>query len=217
MGPFAPGRIFSRVNSPGHPQQEKLGVFPQQNVRASRLSTDDDHALFANIVLPQLDDAYTLAVWLTGNRADAEDVVQTACLRAFRAIKQFEGNNPRAWVLTIVRNCAYTWLRKNRPAALVMVENTEAVEAAESAAWDAQVETPEAALIAKTDAARLEKAMAGLPLPFRETVLLREVHGLSYHEIAKMTEVPIGTVMSRLARGRNRLLAAIATECRVTP
>ena len=212
MGPFAPGQIFRRVNSSGHPQKEKLGRFPQQNVRAGRLSRDDDHTLFANIVLPHLDDAYTSAVWLTGNRADAEDVVQNACLRAFRAIKKFEGNNPRAWILTIVRNCAYTWLRKNRPAALVMVEDTEAVEPAQSDAWDARVETPEAALIAKTDAARLEKAIAALPIPFRETVLLREVHELSYHEIAEMTEVPIGTVMSRLARGRNRLLAAIATE-----
>jgi RNA polymerase sigma factor (sigma-70 family) len=204
MNPFAAGQIFKRVNRSDHRQQEKLGLFPQQNVSTSRISAVDDHTRFANIVLPHLDDAYTSAVWLTGNRADAEDVVQDACLQAFRAIKSFAGSNARAWILTIVRHSAYAWLRKNRPAALVIVEETEAVEPAQSAAW-----APEAALITKTDAARLETAIAALPIPFRETVVLREVHGLSYHEIAKVTKVPIGTVMSRLARGRYRLIAAI--------
>jgi RNA polymerase sigma-70 factor, ECF subfamily len=210
MSPFTAGQIFNRVNWFDHHQQEKLGRFPQQNVSASRIGADDDHTRFANIVLPHLDDAYTLAVWLTGNRADAEDVVQDACLQAFHAIKSLAGGNARAWILTIVRRSAYAWLRKNRQAALVTVEETEAVEPAQAAARDAQIETPEALLIAKTDAARLEREMAALPIAFRETLVLRDVHGLSYHEIAKVTDVPIGTVMSRLVRGRNRLLSAIA-------
>src|SRR5215831_21159450 len=91
-------------------------------------SSDQDRARFQSVVLPHLADAYALARWLTGNRADAEDVVQEACLRAFRGIAGFAGVNARAWVLTIVRHAAYTWLGKNRSAALVMVDDLEAVE-----------------------------------------------------------------------------------------
>ena len=160
-------------------------------------------------MLPHLDDAYTLAVWLTDNPVDAEDVVQDACLHAFRALKSFAGGNARAWILTILRQRAHAWLRKNRPEALVTVGDTEAIEPSPLAAGDARTETPEAALIAKTDIARLEAAITALPTPFRETVVLREVQGLNYHEIAEVTEVPIGTVMSRLARGRRHLIAAI--------
>jgi RNA polymerase sigma-70 factor (ECF subfamily) len=161
------------------------------------------------VVLPLLGDAYTLARWISGNRADAEDIVQDACLRAFRAIRNFDGGSKRAWVLTIVRHTAYSWLRKNRPTALVMVENLEAVVEAQAASGNPDSETPEAALIAKADAARLEAAIAVLPTPFRETVVLRDVQGLDYREIAEVTGVPIGTVMSRLARGRGRLIADI--------
>src|SRR5215813_13245074 len=90
--------------------------------------SDDDRARFASVVLPHLADAYALARWLTGSRADAEDVVQEACLRAFRGIGGFGGVNARAWVLTIVRHAAYSWLGKNRSAALLMVDDLEAVE-----------------------------------------------------------------------------------------
>src|SRR5258705_3803609 len=169
----------------------------------------DDHARFARIVLPHLADAYSLARWITGNRTDADDVVQDACLRAFRAIWSTADANPRAWVLTIVRNTAYTWLRKNRPAALVGVEDLEAVENAQAAHGDAEAETPETALIAKTDSAHLEAAIAALPAPFREALGLRDAQGLSYREIAEVTGVPIGTVMSRLARGRGQLIKTI--------
>src|SRR2546421_6285857 len=96
------------------------------------LPSDDDQARFASVVLPHLADAYALARWLTGNSADAEDVVQDACLRAFRGIGNFSGGNARAWVLTIVRHTAYTWLGKNRPAALVLVEDVEGVGRAQS-------------------------------------------------------------------------------------
>jgi len=175
-------------------------------------SSDDDRARFASVVLPHLADAYALARWLTGNRTDADDVVQEACLRAFRGIDGFTGANARAWVLTIVRHAAYTWLGKNRPAALVMTDDLEAAERNRSdGACDAP-QSPEAALIAKTDAARLETAIAELPVPFRETLVLRDVQGLDYREIADVTKVPIGTVMSRLARARRRLIASIGTD-----
>jgi len=179
------------------------------------LKSEDDQARFASVVLPHLADAYALARWLTGNRADAEDVVQEACLRAFRGIGGFAGVNARAWVLTIVRHAAYTWLGKNRSASLVMVDDLEAVEQKRSsagAAFEQAPQTPEAELIAKADARRLEAAIAELPVPFRETLVLRDVQGLDYREISEVTKVPIGTVMSRLARARRRLIERIGTD-----
>jgi RNA polymerase sigma-70 factor (ECF subfamily) len=170
---------------------------------------DDDKTRFARIVLPHLADAYSLARWITGNRADAEDVVQEASLRAFRAIWNVDAN-PRAWMLTIVRNTAFTWLRKNRPAALVVVEELEELADAQSAAGVIDADTPETAFIAKAESAQLEAAIAGLPTVFREVLVLRDIHGLSYREIAEVTGVPIGTVMSRLARGRGRLIDLLA-------
>ena len=175
---------------------------------------NDDYARFGAVVLPHLGDAYALARWLTGNTTDAEDVVQEACLRAFRGIGGFTGVNARAWVLTITRHAAFTWLGKNRSSALMMVDDLEELERRElsqGAAMPGQ-ETPEAALIAKADAARLEAAIAQLPLPFREALVLRDVQGLDYREIAQVTKVPIGTVMSRLARARRRLMTDIGTD-----
>ena len=172
----------------------------------------DDHARFAKLVLPYLGDAYSLARWITGSRADAEDVVQEASLRAFRAINSFADGNSRPWVLTIVRNTAYTWMRKNRPATVTTVEDLEAVEAAQVDAGAPEDETPEAALIAKADAACLQAAIADLPTAYRETLILRDVQGLAYREISDVTGVPIGTVMSRLARGRNRVMKAIGRK-----
>ena len=173
---------------------------------------DNDNGRFSNVVLPYLGDAYALARWITGNRADAEDVVQDACLRAFRSIQSFADGSARAWLLTIVRNTAYTWLRKNRPLALVAVDDIEAVEKAYAIPGDPNSETPETILIAESDTARLEAAISALPAPFRETLVLRDVQGLNYREIAEVTGVPIGTVMSRLARGRSRLVALIGTK-----
>jgi RNA polymerase sigma-70 factor (ECF subfamily) len=170
--------------------------------------TDDDNTRFAKVVMPHLADALSLAQWLTGNRADGEDVVQDACLRAFRAIGGFAGGSARAWLFTIVRHSAYAWMRKNRPLAIVAVEDLEAVESAQTAGHD-PAETPETALIAKADAARLKAAIADLPCPFRETLVLRDIQGLDYREIAGVTGVPVGTVMSRLARARRRLIVEL--------
>ena len=182
-----------------------------------RVSGEDEKALFARVVLPHLGDAFALARWLTGDRTDAEDVVQDACLRALRGIAGFSGGNARAWVLTIVRHAAYSWLGKNRPAALVVTDDLEAVERAAflrggGGGSEAAGETPEAALIAKAEAARLEAAIQKLPPPFRETLVLRDLQGLDYKEIAKVTGVPIGTVMSRLARARQRLMTMLTKD-----
>jgi len=179
------------------------------------VSGDDDRKRFAEVVMPHLGDAYSLAHWLTGNAADAEDVVQEACMRAFRAVGGHSGN-ARAWTLTIVRHTAFSWLAKNRRATLVAVDDLEAVERAQALPGKdgAHVNspTPETELIAKADAGRLEAAIAALPPQFRETLVLRDLQGLGYREIAQITEVPVGTVMSRLARARRRLIETVGTD-----
>lgn len=173
----------------------------------------DSKTRFTEVVIPHLDDAYSLARWIMGNRADAEDVVQEACLRAYRGIGGFSGRNGRPWVLTIVRNAAYDWLRKNRSSPVVHVDDLEAVERtrlADEATFAG--DNPEAALIARADQARLEAAIASLPTIFRETLVLRDVQGLDYREIAAISGVPIGTVMSRLARARRRLIEMLGAD-----
>jgi len=205
-------KAADRANLPN--RMELVGRQAPPAREEQRVNGEDDQARFARVVLPHLADAYALARWLTGDGADAEDVVQDACLRAFRGISGFAEGNARAWVLTIVRHTAYTWLGKNRPATLVVTDDLEAVERAEVArrGTDAEAETPETELIAKADAASLEAAIKKLPPPFRETLVLRDVQGLDYKEIAKVTGVPIGTVMSRLARARQRVMTTIAKE-----
>jgi RNA polymerase sigma-70 factor, ECF subfamily len=188
---------------------EAPGDAPPPATVAQPMSEREANARFAEVVLPHLDDAYALARWLTGNRADAQDVVQDGCLRAFRGIAGFTGGNARAWVLTIVRHTAYVWMRKNRPTAILMVENLEAVEHHQANPGAPDAETPETALIDKMERKRLESAIAGLPAPFRETLVLRDLQGLSYREIAEVTRVPVGTVMSRLARARGRLSGSV--------
>ena len=174
----------------------------------------DDQTRFSNLVLPHLTDCFALARWLTGSATDAEDVVQEACLRAYKAINTCAGGNSRPWILTIVRNTAYTWLRNNRPAELVTVDDLEAAanDSAALASDEGSAATPETSLIAKADATRLKNAISALPAEFRETLVLREVHGLDYREIAAVTGKPVGTVMSRLARARQRLIAELGTE-----
>jgi RNA polymerase sigma factor (sigma-70 family) len=177
---------------------------------------DDRNSQFSAVVLPHLPDALTTALWLTGDRADAEDVVQEACLRAFRAIATFSGDNARAWVLAIVRNTAHSWLQKNRRAELVSVDNLEAEERVR-AERGADIEelisvNAEADLIARADQARLRAEIEELPAEFREALVLRDIQGLEYREIAEITSVPVDTVMSRLARARRRLVNVLAQE-----
>jgi len=170
----------------------------------------DTNARFRVVVLPHLADALTLARWLVGSRADAEDITQEACLRAFRAIHSFRGDGARAWVLAIVRNTALTWLARNRNFKLVPLDELDATDRFEmemgGSLSEAAALTPESKLILQLEASALESAIAALPEVFREAVVLRDIQGLSYHEIAVVTGVAIGTVMSRLARGRRRLL-----------
>ena len=156
--------------------------------------------------MPHLDDAYALARWLTGNGTDAEDIVQEASLRALRALDRYAGGNARAWFLAITRNTAFTWLARNRPKALVATDDIEALAAADGA------ETPEEALIAKASTAELELAIGALPPPFKETLVMRDITGLSYREIAEITGAPLGTVMSRLARARGLLMASLGSR-----
>jgi len=149
--------------------------------------------------MPHLDAAYNLARWLTGKEHDAEDVVQDACLRAFKFFGGFRGGNCRSWLLTIVRNTAYTWMEKNRGHQSV----TEFDE--ETHAMEDDSPNPEASLLLQADRAQVRAAIEQLPAEFREVIVLRELEDLSYREIASIADVPIGTVMSRLARARKIL------------
>jgi RNA polymerase sigma-70 factor, ECF subfamily len=174
-------------------------------------TTDQD--LFAEVFLPHLVDAFRLAHWLAGSRADAEDIVQDASIRALKHIRGFSGGNPRAWTLSVVRNTSYSWMAKNRPKDLVLSDDLDqdAREQIEQAANE-EMQTPETALIAKLETEQVRNAMASLPAPFREVLVLREIHDLDYRAISEITAVPMGTVMSRLARARRLLTAAIKAE-----
>jgi len=171
-----------------------------------------DQARFAEVFLPHLVDAFRLARWIAGSRADAEDIVQEASMRAFKNIRGFSGGNARAWVLTIVRNTSYSWLAKNRPKTLVLGDDLD--QRTRETIEQEDPQTPETALIAKLDAQEVRKAMASLPVPFREVLVLREIHDLDYRTIAEVAALPIGTVMSRLARARSMLAAAIVAGAR---
>jgi RNA polymerase sigma-70 factor, ECF subfamily len=162
---------------------------------------------FREIVMPYLADALSLARWLTGSVHDGEDVVQEACIRALKGISGFEGGNPKAWLLAIVRNTTFTWLARHRPKVLVLTGDPETIEAASGTQ-----PSPEAEMIAKADQLAVERAIAGLPHLSREVVVLRDINGLSYREIAAMLAIPQGTVMSRLARARSQLAAVLGRK-----
>ena len=158
---------------------------------------------FERIVMPHLGAGYNLARWLTRNDHDAEDVVQEAYLRAVRSFDRYRGGDPRAWVLTIVRNTCYTWLRKNR-AAEAAVGGDAGDDGVEEIPGDPATQ-PEVRFIRDVDQQLVREALAALPAEFREVLVLRELEGFSYKEIADIVDVPLGTVMSRLARARQRL------------
>jgi RNA polymerase sigma factor (sigma-70 family) len=172
------------------------------------LATQNTVANFEAAVLPHLDSAYNLARWLTRDDTDAEDVVQEACLRAFRFFGSFHGVDGRPWLLTIVRNTAYTWLQRNRSKELSLPLDEESNEI-ESHDLD-----PEALLLQVADVQAIHDALERLPVEFREVLVLRELEELSYKEIAGITDLPMGTVMSRLARGRKRLQEALRDQRR---
>ena len=150
-------------------------------------------------MLPHLAAAYNLARWLTRNDADAEDLVQDAYLRALKAFEGFRGDNGRAWLLRIVRNTCYTWLQENRVQEFATTFDEE-LYTVENDSTD-----PETLLLRSADKQFLNEALERLPLEFREVIVLRELEGMSYKEIAELAAIPVGTVMSRLARARERL------------
>jgi len=159
----------------------------------------DKLASFEQSVVPHLGAAYNLARWLTRNEHDAEDIVQEAYMRAFKFFGGFRGGDSRSWLLTIVRNTCYTWMHQNRARDLTTVLDEE-IHVLESNELD-----PEAVLLEKVNSEVLRQALDQLPVEFREAIVLRELEELSYKEIADIAGVPLGTVMSRLARGRKRL------------
>lgn len=150
-------------------------------------------------MLPHLDAAYNLARWLTRNPDDAEDMVQEAYLRAFKFFDALRGADSRAWLLTIVRNTCYTWLQQNRPRDLAAPFD-EDIHSGESASAD-----PATLVLKSASHQMLKGALEELPTEFREVVVLRDLEGFSYKEIAEIAKIPPGTVMSRLARARERL------------
>ncbi len=166
-----------------------------------QVSDHEQRAQFERLVLPHLDAAYNLARWLAGNDHDGEDIAQEACVRAFRFIGGCRGTDGRAWLLTIVRHTAYSWLKKNRPRLVVSIDDDELGEIEDSSGAVSAFHS--------ADTEVLRAALEELPLEFREALVLRELEGLSYKEIAEVAEVPVGTVMSRLARARRQLQGAL--------
>jgi RNA polymerase sigma-70 factor (ECF subfamily) len=207
--------IYSRgaeIFEPGN-KPEVAGVFIYAKMTARPLNTPlrvasvrtmdptRKPALFEQMVIPHLNAAYNLSRWLTRNGQDAEDIVQQAYLKAFRSFETFQGNDvseARAWLLTIVRNTCYTWLRKKGEEPLT--EFDEQVHQAGDRPPDA-----EAILVNRAKLRSLQGCIEALPAEFRETIVLRELEELSYKEISAIVRVPVGTVMSRLARARTRL------------
>jgi RNA polymerase sigma-70 factor (ECF subfamily) len=170
----------------------------------------EDRNRFERLVMPHQDAAFNLARWLLRSRQDAEDVTQEALVRAYRFFAGFQGRDARAWLLQIVRNACYTWMEKNRAVDLTM-EFDETIHGT-------SLETPEQAAVASSERERLARALENLPPRAREVIVLRELEGCSYKEISAITSIPMGTVMSTLARARERLrellTARLATEVR---
>jgi RNA polymerase sigma factor (sigma-70 family) len=172
-------------------------------------------ARFEREVLPHLDAAYNLARWLLRNDQDAEDVTQDSMLRAYRFFDGFRGANAKAWLLAIVRNASYSWLARKRLSASVVgadvSPHADDADPIDSAATEA---TPESLLSTKVELAALQGSLDELPVEYREVLVLRELEELSYKEISAAADIPLGTVMSRLARARALLQRKLALRLR---
>ncbi|WP_168793649.1 RNA polymerase sigma factor [Paraburkholderia aromaticivorans] len=163
---------------------------------------------FQQMALPHLDAAYNLARWLCGNASDADDVVQEAFMRAFRFFDTFRGDSARPWLLAIVRRTWYTEWRR-RASSHETVEFDDTMDDASFEGWSVGGADPQALLIRDEDTKLVHEALAQLPVEYREVLMLRELEEMGYKEIAAVADVPIGTVMSRLARGRRKLAALL--------
>ena len=194
-------RVSPKTANDREPSGPATGI--QRQMTANEVSTAQN---FKAAVMPHLDDAYTLARYLTRNAQDADDVVQDAYLRAFKFFSGFKGDNPRAWLLAIVRNCFYSWLKakpRGQAASLSDIDLDDLDSASvTSDLWTSGADDPEKTLARIDDATTVRDLVESLPALFREVLVLREMDDLSYREIAEITGVPIGTVMSRLARAR---------------
>ena len=175
------------------------------------MGDDEDRRRFELLAMPHLDAAYNLARWLTHNDHDAQDVVQEALLRAMRYIKGLRGDSARAWLLQIVRHTCYSWLKENHPVEQVMLEDLDDV--LQNIAAPAADEPPFVAM-RKADRLQIDGAIAALPVAYREVLVLRELEDLSYNDIARITDIPVGTVMSRLARARALMRVALTPIAR---
>src|ERR1700693_3869710 len=176
--------------------------------KGSDVLDSQEQVRFETLVLPHLDAAFNLARWLLRSRADAEDAAQEALLRAYRFFHGFHGGDARAWLLQIVRNTCYSWLDKNRRVK-DMTEFNEEVHGLRGP-------SPATLAIAGNDRGRLSEALKSLPPRYREVIVLRELEGCSYKEIATVTAIPIGTVMSTLSRARRRLQMALGNTPKET-
>lgn len=174
---------------------------------------DEYRTRFEQTVLPHVDAAYNLARWIVRNADDAEDVVQESLLRALRFFGGFRGANVRPWLLTIVRHACYAWLQSRRPADL---SELSADELDASGALTGPDLNPETLAIRSAEAAQLNDAISALPVAFREALILREMEDMSYREISQITQVPIGTVMSRLSRARRLLIQSLGAIAQAT-
>src|SRR4051794_2836205 len=176
----------------------------------------DRSARFEQLVLPHLDAAYNLARWLTRNDHDAEDVVQEAFMRAMRYFDGMKGTEARPWLLAIVRNTGYSWLHKNRPGDVVSLDDVgDFATDVESAGHASGTESnPEVILLQSANRKLVNQALEELAVGYREVIVMREIEDLSYKEIAAIAGIPIGTVMSRLARGRELLRRVVETRMR---
>ena len=166
---------------------------------------------FERVAMPHLDAAYNLARWLTQDDHDAEDVVQEALVRAMRYIDGFRGDSARAWLLQIVRNTCFSWLKENRAKNQTTLDDFD--EAAEAIAAPSSQEPPAIAM-RKADKAQIDAAIAALPVAYREVLVLRELEELAYADIARIAEIPVGTVMSRLSRARALVRASLTAVTR---
>jgi len=170
------------------------------------MGDDENRRRFVLLAMPHAGAAYNLARWLTKNDQDAQDVVQEAMMRALRYMGKFHGDNARAWLLQIVRHACFSWLKENRPAERTFVDDTD--DSLENVPGPADDE-PHTMALRKAERLEINQAIAALPVAYREVLVLRELEDLSYNDIARIADIPLGTVMSRLARARGLMRTAL--------
>ena len=175
------------------------------------MSDDENRRRFELRVMPHVDAAYNLARWLTHNDHDAQDVVQEALMRAMRYMGSFRGDDAKAWLLQIVRHACLSWLKENRPAERPFLDDTD--ESLQDIAAPATDE-PHSVAMRNADRLQINQAIAALPAAYREVLVLRELEDLSYNDIARIAAIPVGTVMSRLARARGLMRDALTPIAR---